>query len=233
MTMPRSPSARAFATNAGSSDRGGNAKAHSQCSAPHSGRRERPQTGRASASEPSASGSGNRQKNHGTRASTAVANGSSQSGAPSHRSASAATMSRRVRADSEARMEQPPPATGHPHPLHAEPSLENAANAQVKRQRPCRGACAVAPRSARPGTGRSPRLLPSSRCGSGRCAPPEHTGDQPDDQPYALVARKPARISRYTCGAGHAGNAAGSTNAVPNRGSRKITADDLRATFLR
>jgi hypothetical protein len=51
-----------------------------------------------------------------------------------------------------------------------------------------------------------------------------------DNQPYALVARKPAHVSRYTCGAGHAGCAAGSTNAFPNRGSRKITASDLRAT---
>jgi hypothetical protein len=153
MTMPRSPSARAFATNAGSSDRGGSAKAHSRCSAPHSGQRERPQTGRASASAPSASGSGNRQKNHGTRASTAVANGSSQSGTPSHRPASATTMSRRARADSEARMEQRPPATGRPRALLAGPSLENAASAELKRPRPWRGACAAAPCSARPGTG--------------------------------------------------------------------------------
>jgi hypothetical protein len=42
MTMPRSPSAHAFVTNAGSSDQGGNANTHSKCSAPQSGRRERP-----------------------------------------------------------------------------------------------------------------------------------------------------------------------------------------------
>jgi hypothetical protein len=121
-------------TRARTSALGGYVTGHG--SAPHSGQRERPQTGRASASAPSASGSGNRQKNHGTRASTAVANGSSQSGTPSHRSASAATMSRRARADSEARMEQRPPATGHPRALLAGPSLENAASAEVKRPRP-------------------------------------------------------------------------------------------------
>jgi hypothetical protein len=139
--------------------------------------------GGASASTPSASGSGNREKSIGTRASTAVANGSSESGAPSHRSASAATMFRRAHADSEARMEQRPPATDHPRPLLSGQSLENAGSAQMKRSRPWRGACAAAPRSARPGTGISPRSLASSRCGSGRCAPPEHTDDLEGEEP--------------------------------------------------
>jgi hypothetical protein len=105
---------------------------------PHNqgGSGEQPQTGRASASLPSAGGSGNREKNLGTRAFTAVATGSSESGAPSHRSASAATMSRRACADLEARMEQGPLATGHPRLLLAGPSLENAGKAEVKRSRP-------------------------------------------------------------------------------------------------
>ena len=118
MTMPRTPSARSFATVAGSSTRGGKISGNSQCLRPRTLRRDTNQLGCEKAFSPSALGSVCRAKKRGGTVTALSPDAAKRSIVKFSRwsRASAAIRDRRTCVDSEARSTIAPVGTSSPRP---------------------------------------------------------------------------------------------------------------------